>query len=127
MRKRIITALFIFFFIFFTAGCSGSSYTITTGDLNSSVNSISGKYHSFNGYYYKSAKFTQGDFIEFDLTLKTEAGKFSALLLDPDGKVIAEINKDKTARIDTTGTYKVQINGSHHKGSFILQWNKKEY
>lgn len=116
--------LFIVLFSILLVGCTGGSYVITTGGVESSSNSISGNYSKFSGYFYKEVKFSKGDNINFTYLISTNDGKLSAKLIDSSGDVIEKITKDTTITIPKEDMYKIQVNAKDHKGSFIISWDE---
>lgn len=116
--------LFIALFPILLMACTGGSYVIKTGGLHSTSDSISGEYSKFSGYYFKEIDFSRGENIKFSYLASTKNGTLTAKLLNSSGDVMEEITKDTTITIPKQDTYKIQVDGQNHKGSFIITWGK---
>ena len=103
-------------------GCTGGSYVITIGEIDSSKNHMSGDYNSFSGYYYKKVNLDDGESLSLTLSGVTENGELDAKVIDSDGNTVETLNIGDTANLDQPGDYKFQIEGKKHKGSFTLSW-----
>lgn len=104
--------------------CSGGSYSILVGGLDSTPHSISGSYSSFSGHYFRTEKFTQGEHVLFQLASHTEGGSLTAELLTSSGQVVSTLTGERTIVIPQTNTYRIQVQGDHHHGDFMLTWSE---
>lgn len=105
--------------------CSGGSYRITIGEINSTQNVMSGKYNSFSGYYFKKVKLEDGENLKVAFSVDTEKGILNAKVIDSDGKTIKTLSTGETVTINQPGQYKLQVEGDKHKGNFTLCWKIK--
>lgn len=123
LYKRLVIGLITLLTALSLSACSGGSYSMSFGSINAYGNSISGSYDTFNGNYYKQAQFKQGESVDFQVSLNTESGEFSAELIDSSGITVTKLDKDKVVKIAKTGTYKIQVDGTRHKGNFAISWH----
>ncbi|WP_338448791.1 hypothetical protein R4Z09_21605 [Niallia oryzisoli] len=120
--KKLGTLLLLMLMLFMFVGCSGGSYTITVGEIDSFKHEIAGEYSSFSGKYYKQVTVEPGEVLEITLTAHTEKGRLKAVILDSEEKVISTLNPGNSVQIRDAGVYKLQVEGKNHKGSFTLSW-----
>ena len=86
---------------------------------------ISSKYTKFSGSLAKKVKFKEGDMVTFHHESEVKDGELSIVLLDSDGKTIAEFEpdkKDEVIEITKSGKYTVKVIGEDTKGSFNINW-----
>ena len=132
MKRKLLIAipyliLIITAIIFLISSCSGGSYRITIGHINSDSNSIEGSYNSFSGSYYRKIKLTEGDEIIINFKKQTKKGSLDAELISPEGNKIeiANESKNQSIIIKKSGTYKITVIGDGHEGNFIITWYVK--
>lgn len=119
MMKKLGT-LFLLLLLVAFAGCSGGSYTITVGEIDSFEHEITGEYSRFSGKYYKEVTVEPGEVLEITLTTRTEKGELKAVVLDSEEKVISTLIQEDSVQIRDPGEYKLQIEGKKHKSDFTL-------
>jgi hypothetical protein len=106
-------------------GCSGGTYSIVSGSIQSSNNGLSGSYSSFSGHYYKKVKLEEGKTMRVSFTAETEKGSLAAKVIDSSGKTVETLKTGDTVKVNKPDQYKLQVEGKKHKGSFILSWKIK--
>ncbi|WP_079710335.1 hypothetical protein [Paraliobacillus ryukyuensis] len=107
---------------FFLMGCTGGSYAITVGEIDTSQNSLSGEYQSFTGNYYRSVELDNDAILSLSFDVVTNKGELSAKVIQANGETIKTINPNEQVEIDEPGKYKLMIEGKEHQGSFLLEW-----
>ena len=123
MVKKFGLLIFLIVFILLSlVGCTGGSYVITIGEIDSSKNHMSGDYKSFSGYYYKKVTLDNGESLTLTLLVETEKGELIAKVIDSDGNTVETLNTGDTVNLDQPDKYKFQVEGIKHKGSFTLSW-----
>jgi hypothetical protein len=125
IKKQSMTIILILMTLLIFTGCSGGSYKIINGDIDTQENGMNGQYKEFTGKYYRKVKFGKGDVVSFNIIVNTSKGNLSFKLLNPEGEVVNELEKGEIIEIVKTGLYKVQVESNKHKGSFIISWSKK--
>jgi hypothetical protein len=103
-------------------GCSGGSYSITTGEMESRNNNMSGEYNSFSGHYYKNVVIDDGETLTLHFLSETKKGELVAKVIDSDGNTIKTLKPGDTVELEKPGKFKFQIEGEKHKGNFKLSW-----
>lgn len=122
MFKKLGIFILIVLMLSNLVGCSGGSYRITIGDVNSSQNDMRGNYDSFSGYYFKKVKIKDGETLKVTFSVITEKGELIAKVIDSDGKTLNTLHPGDTVNLNKPGQYKLQVEGKKHKGCFILSW-----
>jgi len=107
--------------IFQLTGCSGGSYAISSGNIEASDHSLSGKYDSFSGNYFRNVTWEKDKTVRFDMMIDTRDGNLYAVVIDPDGNVTG-IQEGSIYLVPKTGKYRVRVNGDKHNGEFLLTW-----
>lgn len=123
MVKKVWVFVLVVLMVLTPVSCSGGSYSITIGKIDSSGNQLNGKYNSFSGYYFKEVKLTKGETMSVTFSATTEKGKITARVIDSNGKTIKTLNTGDTVSLNQPGKYKLQVEGKKHKGEFTLSWN----
>lgn len=122
---RKIGIIFVMMLVFFNIfGCSGGSYRITIGGLNFSHNKITGSYSRFTGNCFKMVNIKKGEKLKIAFSAVTEKGEIKSNIVDTEGKIIKTLKTGETVSIDKEGTYKLQVLGKKHRGSFLLYWER---
>ncbi len=83
---------------------------------------LNGRYTSFTGHYFKDANFKQGEIVDFTVNINSIDGKLTVKVVDLDGKLVSQFNKNTSLKILMDGTYKIQVVADHHEGSFSVNW-----
>lgn len=122
MRNRVALLALTLFMLFVTVGCSGGSYSISVGEIDSNKSSITGEYQNFSGFYYQTVKLSEGETIHFQYASTTEGGSLQAKLFDPQGNELISIEDETVFVVTEAGKYKVQVEGTQHQGLFQLIW-----
>ncbi|QVK18714.1 hypothetical protein KHQ81_03105 [Mycoplasmatota bacterium] len=120
--KKLVMTFMLMISLLIISGCSGGSYKITVGNLDTTSNSIQGSYKTFDGNYFKTVKLEEGDVIHFHFRETTKKGTIKAKLLLND-KVITMIEDDSEVTIDKKGSYKVKVYADNHGGTFTVSWD----
>lgn len=102
--------------------CSGGSYTITVGNIDSKETDISGEYNSFTGHYFKKLKVGDGEKLTLTYKVSTDKGELVAKVIDKKGNTIKTFENGESFSLNEPGEYKLQVEGNEHKGSFSLSW-----
>ncbi|MDQ0155474.1 hypothetical protein [Robertmurraya andreesenii] len=106
----------------YLVGCTGGSYVITIGEINSTKNSLSGEYNQFSGHYYAKVKLDNQETLVLNFSAETKKGELIARVIDSDGKTIKTLKPGDTVELNQSGQYKLQIEGEKHQGSFTMSW-----
>ncbi|WP_428910809.1 hypothetical protein [Niallia sp. Krafla_26] len=120
MRKKIRFSLLVFLFLFNIVGCSGGSYTITIGEIDSKKDHISGEYNRFSGHYFKKVTLDSDQKLSLNFLAETMSGELIAKVIDSDGDTIRTLKPGNTTTLDQPDQYKMQVEGEKHQGSFKL-------
>ncbi|WP_400243824.1 hypothetical protein AB3U99_21730 [Niallia sp. JL1B1071] len=120
--KRVEMLFLMVLLLFNVAGCSGGSYAISIGEIESSKNSIVGEYNSFSGDYFKKVNVEKGDSYKVSFSVYTEEGELTAKVMDSNGETLKTLKDGDTFTLNQLGTYKLQVEGEKHRGSFALSW-----
>ena len=126
-NKKIMLLAILVLSMVILVGCSGGSYLITIGDIDTTGNSITGSYEKFDGHYFKKVKLEEGQNLKVKFYTVTEEGSIAAQVEDPSGEVILQLEgqddaQEKEIAINRTGTYSMKVTADKHKGSFQLNW-----
>jgi hypothetical protein len=122
MEKKLGLLLLTLFMFINLAGCSGGSYRITIGDIDSTKNNISGEYNSFSGHYFKNVTLSNGKALALKFVAETKKGELDAKVIDSDGNTVKTIEPGDTFDLEQPGKYKLQVEGEKHQGNFELSW-----
>ena len=76
--------------------------------------------------YFKRVQFNENDIVKFNFIQDTLRVNIEASLINSDGQEIDVIKDKKEFQIETNDSYKIQVNGSGHRGSFKLEWQVLE-
>lgn len=102
--------------------CSGGSYAISVGEVESTKNSIVGEYNSFSGKYFKKVHLKEGESYTITFSVTTEKGELIAKVIDSNGETLETLSAGDTFTLNEFGRYKLQVEGEKHRGSFTLSW-----
>ena len=123
--KGILVACSLFLFMFFMAGCTTKGIWIGT----SVPGHVKASYKDFNGPEDTTISLKKGQTIHFEYESKITKGQLSIKLLDPKGNTSAELNSNekgsKEVKAETSGQYKLEIEGKKNSGSFDISWKVK--
>lgn len=122
--KKFISPFIIIITLLIITGCTGYSYTLIRGQINTTSHSIEGSYQTFDRNYCKDVKFEEGDIVDFKFRLTTDKGTLNVKLYYND-EVITFIEDDMQVTIDKTGTYQIYVFADEHGGSFKVSWEIK--
>jgi major membrane immunogen (membrane-anchored lipoprotein) len=125
MLKRV-TSFFTMVLVFSVlVSCSGGSYKITVGEIESTKSEIRGEYENFSGHYFKEVKLQEGESLTVTFSEQTEAGNIAAKVLDSSGELVDMVGTDEPLKISGPGKYTLQVEGEKHRGEFVLNWEIK--
>ncbi|WML40029.1 hypothetical protein RCG19_23170 [Neobacillus sp. OS1-2] len=122
MLKRVGIFSLIGLILLNLVGCTGGSYTITVGEIDTQQNVMSGEYKSFSGHYFKKVKLEDRQTLKVTFSGDTEKGEIIAKVIDSDGNTSKTLKSGNTVTIFEPGHYKLQVEGKEHKGHFTLSW-----
>ncbi|SCJ94992.1 Uncharacterised protein [uncultured Clostridium sp.] len=125
MKKKISIIILLMITLALFTSCTGGSYTMTMGNLKGNSNYIEGNYNSFNGKYFSKVKLNDGDTVEYQTSINTDAGSMKLVLLDEKKNVLVNLESTGLIEIIEDGSYYFMAIGDHHKGSFKAEWSIK--
>lgn len=125
MKKKISIIILLMITLALFTSCTGGSYTMTMGNLKGNSNYIEGNYNSFNGKYFSKVKLNDGDTVEYQTSINTDAGSMKLVLLDEKKNVLVKLESTGLIEIIEDGSYYFMAIGDHHKGSFKAEWSIK--
>ena len=126
MKKKFVILVILLIFILLLNGCSGGRHIFVFGGIQPGENSLNGEYRRFYGHYFKRVQFNENDIVKFNFNQDTKRGNIEASLINSDGEEIDFIKDEKDFQIEENDNYKIQVNGSGHRGSFKLEWQVLE-
>lgn len=122
MKKKFGLFLLTLLMFLNLVGCSGGSYAITIGEIDSTKDNMSGEYNSFSGHYYKNVTLDEGKKLTLTFLAETKKGELVAKVIDSDDNTLKTLEPGDTVSLNQSGTYKIQVEGEKHKGNFKLSW-----
>ncbi|MGG0720552.1 hypothetical protein ABE096_23680 [Robertmurraya massiliosenegalensis] len=102
--------------------CSGGTYVISIGEVESTNNSIIGEYDSFSGEYFKKVNIANGESYTITFSVRTEKGELIAKVINSDGETLKTLKDGDSFTLNHSGSYKLQVEGEKHRGNFTLSW-----
>lgn len=122
LARLTVTTLLLAMGLVLIIGCSGGSYNLFMGNIDSSNNHMTGEYRSFSGYYVQKVPFQEGQTVVFDLNVDTSRGDITAGVYDSSGRFLLDLDVSNEFQVPRTDEYTVMVEGQRHRGTFSLQW-----
>ena len=121
IKKILVITLLILGVTIFTS-CTFFSGVMKNGSIEAIGSNIEGSYNKFSGTYYKKIKLNKSDVLKWNTDVNTKDGSLKLLLRDKEKNVIADLEKEDSAKIEEDGYYYFTAIGDKHSGEFDIEW-----